>query len=902
MQDRKRWVLSAARRWGAGLAALVTAAALAQVPLPPVEEKEDPKGGVKRKVVVEDDLPPTRRPAATVSHPPDVQLDELERAAVAASQPQHKALLQKYRVPFDSLTEAGGVSRIRPVPIHRSEWKGAAYIRVTPLDSSGQPLAERGVAVKDVRQLEYFEALVLADVEKLLGGKEGKPSLDDYLVAEQLLAAALRFHDYARERNLRRGRGWEPLRSPLASRLRQVRLDAVQLAQRSGDMVRLRELSRRVSEAYPQDAEVAQVVAAVRLSEAERLLQSPQHLDHVRARELLDDYQARFPGTPGETVQRLRGQLREMALQALQRAREKKEVGDLPTARDELARAAALDPNLEGLRELQRELRFGYPVLYVGVWQLPRYLSPSLALLDSEKQAVELLFEGLLEEVRDSSGLIGYEPAALRALPRLLPGGRECTLRISPGEGDPRSSFTSHDVVATVQLLRRQPHTWAAWPLLWLAPEPPQPRDTATVRLFLAHLHPDPRALLTFKLLPGRWLQQLGKAADDLDFAQRPFGTGPYRLHARVDQPPPGQPREVIFFDNPLYARSPDRVHLPRIREIRLVEIRPSPTDPYLPRVTEAFRNGRLHLLPDIPTVDLPQFTGPGSGLADRVEVVTVTQHRRIHILAVNLRRPYFQRKSLRQALSLGIDREDILDQVFRGNAAENRKYHRVMGGPFPPQSWAAGSKPMSLTNRDLAVQRLQEYLAEPGATTTFQLSYPQDDPRAAAACTRLKTQLETLFDKRLNLELEPVPMRDLLVRVHEEHRYDLAYIPFDYPDDYYPYALAALLDPAAATRSGRNFCHFLHPDTNPDADDLRLGQLLNDLKQFRDYDTLAQRAADIAERFNQSLPFIPLWQLDRHIALHRQLRISYDTSTPADPTTLNPTTLFTRIAYWRLE
>jgi peptide/nickel transport system substrate-binding protein len=899
MRQRGVEAAGSARRWGAVVGMVLGAVALAQVPV--VEEKEDPKGGVKRKVEVEDDLPPTRRPTPATTHPPDVLLDELKQAALAASQPQHKALLEKYAVPFDNLTEAAGTIRLRPVPVHRSEWKKATHIRITPLDSSNNPLPERGVAVKDVRQLEYFEALVLADVEKLLG-KEGKPSLEDYLLAEQLLAAALRFHDYARERNLRRGRGWEPLRVPLVQRLRQVRLEAVRLAQASGDMVRLRELSRRVSEAYPQDAEVAQTVALVRLSEAERLLESSQHLDHVRARELLDDYQARFPSEQSEQVQRLRGMLREMAAKALKRAIEKKEVGDLPSARDELARAAALDPTLEGVRNLQRELRFGYPVLYVGVWQLPRYCSPALALLDSEKQAVALLFEGLLEEVRDSSGLIRYEPAAARSLPRFLLSGREFNLRISEGRGEDRFSFTSLDVVATVQLLRQQLHTWAAWPLLWFSPEPPQARDTATVRLFLHHLHPDPRALFTFKLLPGRWLQQLGKQADDLEFAQRPFGTGPYRLHARLDHPPPGQLREVVFFDNPLYARSPERVHLPRIREIRLVEIRSSPSSPYLPSVQNEFRNNRLHIFPDIPTVDLPQIAGPGSGLADRVQVVTVSQHRRIHILAVNLRRPYFQRKSLRQALSLGIDREDILDHVFRGNNPEYRKYHRVMGGPFPPQSWAAGSKPTSLTNRDLAVQRLQEYLAEPGATTTFQLSYPLEDPRAAAACTRLKTQLETLFDKRLTLELEAVPTRDLLVRVHEEHRYDLAYIPFDYPDDYYPYALAAMLDPAAATRSGRNFCHFLHPDTNPDAEDVRFGQLLSDLKLFRDYDTLAQRAAEITERFNQSLPFIPLWQLDRHIALHRQLRIFYDTSTPADPTTLDPTTLFTRIAYWRLE
>lgn len=898
MQGGRRHRLSGSLRGGIWLMCLVAAVGMAQVPLP--EEKEDPKGGVKRKVVVEDDLPPTRRPTTALGNPPDVQLDELERAAATVEVPEHKALLQRFMVPSDRLTTAsGGSLRIRPVPVHRSEWKGAMHINVIPLDGAGKPQAERTLEVKEVRQLEYFEALVVAEVEKLTG-QGGRPTLEDWLLAEQLLAAALRFHDYARERNLRRGKGWDELRGPLVQQLRRVRLQALQAAQARSDFTRLRELSRRLSEAYPQDKEVAEALAAIRLAEAEKLLQSSQHLDHVRARELLDEYASRFPGGGGERMQRLREQLREMARKALQRAREKKEVGDLPTARDELARAAALDPTLEGLRDLQRELRFGYPVLAVGVWQVPRYCSPALALLDSEKQAVELMFEGLLEEIRDSQGVVDYRPAAARTLPLILPGGREFSIRVTERESPARPGFESHDVTATVQLLRRLPHTWSAYPLAWLAPEPPQPRDPATVRLFFAQFHPDPRALLTFKLLPARFLQEQGKLPDDLDFAQRPFGTGPYRLHARPN-PPPGQPRELVFVDNPTYSLSRDRAHLPQIREIRLVELL-TPNGDYRPFVLEAFRSDKLHLLPDIPTVDLPYFMGPGSGLTDRIQIVTVSHHRRIHILALNLQRPYLQRKTLRQALSLAIDREAILDSVFRGNQAENRRYHKVLSGPFPAQSWAAGSKPLSLTNRDLAVQRLQEYLTEPGATTNLQLSFPREDPRAALACTQIKTQIETLFDKRLTLQLEAVPMRDLLVRVHEERRYDLAYVPFDYPDEWYPYALAALLDPTAVGRGGRNCFSFLKPETQPDAEDLRLGQLLAELRQFRDYDTLARQAAEIAERFNQSLPFIPLWQLDRHLAIHRRLRLFFDPDVPADPASLNPTTLFTRVAWWRLE
>ena len=152
-------------------------------------------------------------------------------------------------------------------------------------------------------------------------------------------------------------------------------------------------------------------------------------------------------------------QLRDVAQKAFIRAKEKKDAGDIQTARDELSRAAAIDPTLDGIRELQRELRIGYPILYVGVRQFPANLSPSTARLDSEKQAVELIFEGLLEEVPEESGAVRYRPGAALAMPSAVPGGREFGLRMIDRDAAGRG-FDSHDVAGTVKLLRRRSETW----------------------------------------------------------------------------------------------------------------------------------------------------------------------------------------------------------------------------------------------------------------------------------------------------------------------------------------------------------------------------------------------------------------------------------------------------------
>jgi ABC-type oligopeptide transport system substrate-binding subunit len=322
----------------------------------------------------------------------------------------------------------------------------------------------------------------------------------------------------------------------------------------------------------------------------------------------------------------------------------------------------------------------------------------------------------------------------------------------------------------------------------------------------------------------------------------------------------------------------------------------------------EAFQQGSLHILTDVPTAELDKFMGAAANLSGKIQAYTATNNRRIHMLAVNHRRPQMQSKALRQGLSLAIDRDAILNDVFRPNKTD---VHKPMSGPFPPRSWASpkgsGGNAVPLVNRDLAVPKLKTYLGDMGAKTDVTLSYPEGDPLAALACNKIKAQVEGLFKelpgRKLTILLEPLPLRELLLRVEDEHRYDLAYVPFDYPDDWYPYALGAMLDPLAADRGGRNWTGFLQKNTGADDQDARLGQLLNELRAFRDFGQLTAKSAEVHKLFNECVPFIPLWQLDRHMLVHNSVKVYVnDSEAPVSPSVLNPTTLFQGIARWRLE
>ncbi len=903
------------------LIAFLGSAGLMSLAAQPPKEVEDPKAKVVKKIVVDDEgtstkrinieddpLMASQRPDAFSNTPPDVRLEEVIRAADQTRTKVLKELLYKYIVPFDRVTESGTTLNVKPIPYIRSKWGGAEVVSLIPLDNEGKQKEQRATKVSDIKKVEHFESLVLEEVEKLQKQKlEGTSAVDQLAAAETLLSAAKRFHDYSRTPrkadnrplNLRRGEGWDEIRNPLVTKLRSLQLELFNALTAANEEKRLEELGTRLLASYPNDKEIAAAIGKVKLSEAERLLKAGSDADVISARKILDALEASFPGSVGDTGRNLRAQVRELALKALKRSQEKFDLGDKRTARDELARAISFDPDIDGIREMQKKLGLNYSVLYVAARQYPQYMSPATARLDSEKHAVELVFEGLLEEVPDPTGAVHYRPGAALTMPISFPGGRDFLLRTFDKDSSGRPVFDNHDVVNTVTLMRNRMDTWNSYPLSWLSPEPPAPNGTSAVRILFGSAHPDPRAALTFKILPTRWLIEKGEKLDYVFLAERPFGTGPFIC--KSTQQPDGNigPREMVFVSNPAYGRWRDRAGLPSIQEVRLVEL--SKIDP-----VKAFQEGKLHILTDIPTKDILKYSD--AALKGRVDVVTASNNRRVHMLAVNLKDPYLRNKPLRQGLSLAIDREDILRRVYREGKPE---FHRQMSGPFPPGSWAVAKGVAgldSLYDQNLAVVRLKTYLADPAAKKEFNLLYADDDPLAGRACLEIKNQIEGVLKneaRKILIHPQKIPLTELLNQVQEEHaRYDLAYVPFDYPDDWYPYALGAMLDPNAAERGGRNWFNFLIPAANPDAADQELGRALANIRAYRDFaGQIMPQTATIGKQFNDCLPFIPLWQLDRHMVVSRRLKIVVDdTSEVIQPRLLNPTILFQGVGRWRLE
>lgn len=88
----------------------------------------------------------------------------------------------------------------------------------------------------------------------------------------------------------------------------------------------------------------------------------------------------------------------------------------------------------------------------------------------------------------------------------------------------------------------------------------------------------------------------------------------------------------------------------------------------------------------------------------------------------------------------------------------------------------------------------------------------------------------------------------------------------------------------------------------NPSAEDETLGRLLAEARVHADPARLVQKGHEVFTRFNEAMPFIPLWQLDYHMVVSTSLKLSFEGGDVVQPRWLPVPTLFADVARWRIE
>lgn len=859
------------------------------------EEEETPeKSKVPKKI---EEIEPKGAPSTGgVGAPPKF---DIAREAARATHPHVKEFL--WRVagpPYDLLLAAKGVRpyKIAPLPErHLPEGKFTYFELNDDLRNGKEKELPTGAGFS----LQPWEEVVLEEVDRILDPNMAvkltgvsRDGLEE--LAVQVLQVTRRWHAARVEQKGRVGKDWDAVDDKLRKRTVQLRREQLKRSVDAKNWKKADELSLELSN-YSDDPEARKDIYRLLLRKALEALSPQRDEDYAALRDAVNQFEKLAGGQGEEIVRTARRLLTARAGQFVDQARKQAEANQNAAAYTLLKSAEAIDPDLPSIQELRTKLRDR--VLYVGVPRLPERFSPARARSDSERWAIELLFESLLQAVPDAELGRRYRPVLATGMPGLAPLGRDFTMhRNARWSGDGGKIVDASDVHGTLEMLQKAPSLPCAEGIDLLDAERSRIDDFFHVRLAFRQGMFEPLGRTTFKILPARYLKSEGKDVEDELFARSPFGSGPYRYQGREREGP--EREAVVFRANPYYSQRPGKFGLPNIREIRFVV-------PTLSTVGAEFAAGQLHLALDVPTAEQPRYVLDPMSIG-QVTAHTLSLNRRVYMLAINHRRLPLQNADLRRGLAAAIDREKILDAVFRPDGVKT--HHVALRGPFPPGCWATPVKAReakaSLDQAALAGGLFAAATVRGRVKLT--LIHPDDDAQASRACAMIKDQIEAASRKTpadspaVEISLEPVAGAQFHHKLEQAHDFDLAYAPYDYGDDLY--WLGGLLDRTAAGRGGRNFLGYLAPGSNPQAEDNALRISLDEIRGHRDFrDSVREETWKVHAKFLARMPFVPLWQLDRHIVVHKNLDLILD-GEKLTPEQLDAATIFTGIENWRLR
>lgn len=486
----------------------------------------------------------------------------------------------------------------------------------------------------------------------------------------------------------------------------------------------------------------------------------------------------------------------------------------------------------------------------------PATLNPLLATGDAEYDAAALLFAGLTR----SDGRGGVDPDLAESW-SVSETGTVYTFALRKNaywhDGVP---VTSRDVLFTVQLM--QSSTFPINPALgslWRTVRVDLP-GPHTVRFTLNEPFAPFLTKTDFPLLPAHRLH--GVYPGDLpahEFSRRPVGAGPYRV---VDGLREG---DLLLERHPQYHGP-----MPGIERILLRFY------PDLEEAVQAFRSGAVDGVAGV----------PGQRLAALQSQPGVTVHRAslngYVVLLLNLRRPLFQQREVRQALALAIDRMALVREALAG-AGEPAT------SPIVASSWAYAARPVTGTIHEARAllekagwfdrdgDGMRERDGRPLALTLL----TTDSVERSQAAVTIARQLA---EAGLRVTIVTVTPDELLSRHLAPHDFDAALFGWaglgDDPDPYGAWH-------SSQTEHGFNFAGWSLP---------RADELLESARQLRDQAARQSRYAEFQRLFAEEMPSIILYMPYYHLVTAERVHA-------VAPGPLNrPADRFRAIARWTIE
>ncbi|MGA1842519.1 MAG: ABC transporter substrate-binding protein [bacterium] len=357
-----------------------------------------------------------------------------------------------------------------------------------------------------------------------------------------------------------------------------------------------------------------------------------------------------------------------------------------------------------------------------------RTLDPQKAVLVSEKWVIEQIYDGLIEY--DPNGQI--IPVLAAFLPERL-GENEYFVRLKPGiKFSDGTDLDANDVVFTIRRLIN-PGTQCPTRELFRDVKGVEATSPLTIKFVLGNNCPD-----FFELLTRLEARPISREAvirnGDRYGVVTAVGAGPFRL-VEWDRE-----NELILERNYTY-----KMHQPLLHRI-IFRFPKQGVNPF-----RELTRARIELLSDLsPKMAFRLSTNQYFRIEDKAG-------RRLCQIYLNVERYPFDRSGVRKAISLGIDREEIITKIFHGFAT-------LAGSCIPP--WHRYSDP-NLVVQGYDPNTAIKILAGEGFTAefpvSFSLMYTDDEPFDTMA-TLIRSQLAVIG---VQVHLVPLAKKDLFDYVY---------------------------------------------------------------------------------------------------------------------------------------
>ncbi len=420
--------------------------------------------------------------------------------------------------------------------------------------------------------------------------------------------------------------------------------------------------------------------------------------------------------------------------------------------------------------------------------------------------------------------------------------------------------FTADDVVTTVRLLST-PQSEVPNRERFGVVKAAEKVDDQHVVIHLTRALSDPLRALMFKILPSHIVGAAPSLKRDSDFAKAPVGTGPYQFVKANTQ------GEILLTANPKYFGGK-----PKIERV----IMKAYSDQSIMAQSLMFNS-----------LDLVTYVSPrdlGEVLGDNKLSVVPYDALSFSFFGMNTQRGALKDKRVRQAISLSVNRQEMLEAFFQGKG-------RLISGPFPPTSWAYNLdvKPLAFD-----VARAKSLLASAGfsdkdgdgivetqggkpLTLVFAVPLAGESEMIKRVVLAFQGYLEAAG---LKVDLQFMDWLVWKKKVLEEHDYDVTIASWSFDD---ASNITSLFHSSSAKAWGNNFVMY----TNPEVD-----SLLTEADATNDFDKRRAIYHKLHSILADEAPYTYLWTLQQHAA-H---------STRLTGVRVEPFSFFKYIVSWQME